>query len=51
MYELPQIENVVKVTINRAVVEGRGKPKLEMGGAETKKAADDDSEGDSANAA
>ncbi|MEO0509942.1 MAG: ATP-dependent Clp protease ATP-binding subunit ClpX [Verrucomicrobiota bacterium] len=28
MYELPQTENVEKVVINRAVVEGRGKPKL-----------------------
>jgi len=28
MYELPQTENVEKVVINRAVVEGRSKPKL-----------------------
>jgi ATP-dependent Clp protease ATP-binding subunit ClpX len=28
MYDLPQSENVEEVTINRAVVEGRGKPKL-----------------------
>jgi len=28
MYDLPQSENVEKVVINRAVVEGRGKPKL-----------------------
>jgi ATP-dependent Clp protease ATP-binding subunit ClpX len=28
MYELPQTENVEKVVINRAVVEGRTKPKL-----------------------
>lgn len=28
MYELPQTENVEKVVINRAVVEGRAKPKL-----------------------
>ena len=28
MYELPQAENVKKVVINRAVVEGRAKPKL-----------------------
>lgn len=28
MYELPQTENVKEVVINRAVVEGRGKPKL-----------------------
>lgn len=31
MYDLPQLDNVAKVTINRAVVEGRGKPKLEIG--------------------
>jgi ATP-dependent Clp protease ATP-binding subunit ClpX len=29
MYDLPQTENVEKVVINRAVVEGRGKPKLQ----------------------
>lgn len=29
MYELPQAENVDKVVINRSVVEGRGKPKLQ----------------------
>lgn len=28
MYELPQIDNVEEVVINRAVVEGRGKPKM-----------------------
>ncbi len=28
MYDLPQTENTEKVVINRAVVEGRGKPKL-----------------------
>jgi len=28
MYELPQTENVEKVVIDRAVVEGRTKPKL-----------------------
>lgn len=28
MYELPQTKNVERVVINRAVVEGRGKPKL-----------------------
>ncbi|MGB0408777.1 MAG: ATP-dependent Clp protease ATP-binding subunit ClpX [Opitutales bacterium] len=31
MYDLPQIKNVEKVVINRAVVEGRGKPKLHLG--------------------
>lgn len=30
MYDLPQTENVEKVIINRAVVEGRGKPKLQL---------------------
>ena len=30
MYDLPQTENVEKVAINRAVVEGRGKPKLHL---------------------
>ena len=30
MYDLPQTENVEKVVINRAVVEGRGKPKLQL---------------------
>ena len=30
MYELPQTENVEKVVINRAVVEGRIKPKLHI---------------------
>ncbi len=30
MYELPQNENVEEVVINRAVVEGRGKPKLKF---------------------
>ena len=28
MYDLPQTENVDEVVINRAVVEGRGKPKI-----------------------
>lgn len=28
MYDLPQSENVAEVVINRAVVEGRGKPKI-----------------------
>ncbi len=31
MYQLPQAKNVAKVVINRAVVEGRGKPKLQLG--------------------
>lgn len=30
MYDLPQTDNVEEVVINRAVVEGRGKPKLKM---------------------
>ncbi len=30
MYDLPQTENVEEVVINRAVVEGRGKPKLKI---------------------
>ena len=34
MYELPQTENVEKVVINRAVVEGRIKPKLHFSKAE-----------------
>ena len=34
MYELPQTENVEKVVINRAVVEGRIKPKLHFHKAE-----------------
>jgi len=34
MYELPQTENVEKVVINRAVVEGRAKPKLHFRKAE-----------------
>ena len=34
MYELPQTDNVEKVVINRAVVEGRAKPKLHFGKAD-----------------
>jgi ATP-dependent Clp protease ATP-binding subunit ClpX len=34
MYELPQTENVEKVVINRAVVQGRAKPKLHFSKAE-----------------
>ena len=34
MYELPQAENVKKVVISRAVVEGRAKPKLHFSEAE-----------------
>ena len=30
MYDLPERENVEKVIINRGVVEGRGKPKLQV---------------------
>lgn len=53
MYDLPQTENVEEVTINRAVVEGRGKPKLKMKSpaeqSETKKHTEEPS--DSADAA
>lgn len=38
MYELPQAENAGEVVINRAVVEGRGKPKIKPA---EKQAADD----------
>lgn len=51
MYDLPQIENVAKVTINRAAVEGRGKPKVEINKADMKNAIEDDSASDSADAA
>lgn len=34
MYDLPQNENVKKVVVNRAVIEGRGKPKLSYQSAE-----------------
>jgi ATP-dependent Clp protease ATP-binding subunit ClpX len=34
MYELPQTENVERVVINRGVIEGRGKPKLQFRKAE-----------------
>lgn len=37
MYDLPQTENVQKVVINRSVVEGRGRPKLQYRNAETMK--------------
>lgn len=48
MYDLPQTENVEKVVINRAVVEGRGKPKLQLRkpdeiGSEVKEASGDSS--------
>ena len=41
MYELPQADNVEEVVINRAVVEGRGQPKLKQAAPKkaTKKAA------------
>jgi ATP-dependent Clp protease ATP-binding subunit ClpX len=39
MYELPQTENVEKVVINRGVVEGRSKPKLQFSKAAAKAAA------------
>lgn len=42
MYDLPQAENVEKVVINRAVVEGRGKPKLQLTESES---SDDAAEG------
>jgi len=53
MYDLPQTENVVKVVINRGVVEGRGKPKLKLGksSGDSVKASNEDADSDSANAA
>ncbi len=52
MYDLPQTKNVTKVVINRAVVEGRGKPKLKFAkGNASDHASSDDEKGDSANAA
>jgi len=41
MYELPQLENITRVVINRAVVEGRGKPKLETDKKKTEAGASD----------
>ncbi len=55
MYELPQTENVEKVVINRGVVEGRGKPKLqfrkETEASEPEKKAERESSDSSADAA
>lgn len=55
MYELPQSENVERVVINRAAVEGRGKPKLQLKKQEEAAPASDAEEvksgDDSANAA
>jgi ATP-dependent Clp protease ATP-binding subunit ClpX len=54
MYELPQTENVEKVVINRAVVQGRAKPKLhfskaeEIGESESKLGQSKDSPADAA---
>ncbi len=44
MFELPNYEGVSKVVVNRAVVEGRGKPKLERAG----RVREDDENGDGA---
>jgi len=38
MYDLPQLEDVAEVVINRAVVEGRGKPKVKAVAAASAKA-------------
>lgn len=56
MFDLPQTDNVAKVVINRGVVEGTGKPKLELRKDESGKKSSDkdsnvDSEDGSANAA
>ncbi|PXA03136.1 ATP-dependent Clp protease ATP-binding subunit ClpX [Coraliomargarita sinensis] len=52
MYDLPQVENVEKVVINRSVVEGRGKPKLKIRkGGKKSNASKSDEKGGSANAA
>jgi len=53
MYQLPQSENVARVVINRAVVEGSSKPKLQLrkSGGQPGEAAEHDAPGDSANAA
>lgn len=52
MYDLPQSTNVAKVVINRAAVEGRGKPKLKMGKVESpEKSSKAEEDSDSANAA
>lgn len=53
MYDLPQADNVAKVDINRAVVEGRGKPKLQLrkSGSAEKENSERESGDDPANAA
>lgn len=52
MYDLPQTDNVAKVVINRGVVEGRAKPRLQLNKANaTVKTSKDEADSDSANAA
>jgi len=53
MYDLPQSDNVAKVVVNRAVVEGRSKPKLQLrkSGNEDEEASALESGSDPANAA
>jgi len=53
MYDLPQSDNVAKVVVNRAVVEGRSKPKLQLrkSGNEDEEASTLESGSDPANAA
>jgi len=55
MYDLPQSEDIGQVVINRAVVEGRGKPKLKpkknSAAKERKKSKTDDNESSPADAA
>jgi ATP-dependent Clp protease ATP-binding subunit ClpX len=53
MYDLPQSDNVAKVVVNRAVVEGRSKPKLQLrkSGDEDEEASALESGSDPANAA
>ena len=53
MYDLPQSDNVAKVVVNRAVVEGRSKPKLQLrkSGDEDEEASALESDSDPANAA
>ena len=48
MYDLPQVDDVAEVVINRAVVEGRGKPKVKTMPKEAKKASLVNSEEESA---
>ncbi|MFU8848659.1 MAG: ATP-dependent Clp protease ATP-binding subunit ClpX [Opitutales bacterium] len=49
MYELPQAKDVARVVINRAVVEGRGKPKLQLGKSKEDSAESNPSELESGN--